>query len=479
MQFTSLSFFLFFIIFYILFWAIKGKSRLYLIAISSFLFYAAWSPGFAFHFLFMVVLNYFFLALQLEKKNRLYLWIINSINLLNLFFFKYFYLGLEFLMDATGNELFQREIFNQWLYDQSGFPLITLPLAISFYTFQLMAYQVDVKRGIITEKPGLLNFTVFILFFPQLVAGPIMRHSDFFHQLDNIVPDKKKITDGLWLIQSGLVKKVIIADNLIAPIQQVFTNPSFYSWSTILLAAFGFAARVYADFSGYTDIARGLGKLTGLELPENFKGPFLSRSMTELWRRWHITLSTWLRDYIYIPLGGSRSGEYRSYLNLIITFTLGGLWHGAKYTFVVWGFLNGILLVTETIIIKYISRSGNSALNRFWQKAARYFFITGPVYTFLMFAVGIFFFNSHDIMNSFLMINRLFTLQPGASHPMQDMLAWSVVIILFLNWLEYSERSYRIAEKHEYTLITASMFVITVLIGKFAVGGNEFIYFQF
>lgn len=229
---------------------------------------------------------------------------------------------------------------------------ITLPLAISFYTFQILALHIDAYRGQLKseERINLPDYMLFIFFFPQLIAGPIMRHSDFFFQIDRARLSERKLFSGLFLICFGLVKKSYAADGIASIIDPVFDLPAAYDAPSNLAAALGFALQLYLDFSGYTDMARGIANLLGYRIPENFRGPYFSTSFSEHWQRWHITLSTWLRDYLYIPLGGNQAGRIRTNINLFLTMSLGGLWHGHNFTFLVWGMLEGSFLVLERML---------------------------------------------------------------------------------------------------------------------------------
>jgi D-alanyl-lipoteichoic acid acyltransferase DltB (MBOAT superfamily) len=228
-------------------------------------------------------------------------------------------------------------------------PEVLLPLGISFYSFQILALQLDVYRGAAQAPASFARYLLFIAFFPQLVAGPILRGHEFLPQLERggrVAPERTR--RGLWLIASGVAKKVVLGDFLLAPfVDPVFAHAGVAPAPVQLLAVYGFAFQIYFDFSGYTDMARGMACLLGFELPPNFQEPYLSRNPAEFWRRWHMTLSRWLRDYLYVPLGGNRRGRARTQLNLFLTMLLGGLWHGAAWTFVLWGGLHGLLLVAH------------------------------------------------------------------------------------------------------------------------------------
>jgi D-alanyl-lipoteichoic acid acyltransferase DltB (MBOAT superfamily) len=221
---------------------------------------------------------------------------------------------------------------------------LVLPVGISFYTFQTLSYTIDVYRGHIAPTRSLLDFATFVSFFPQLVAGPIVRAGELLPQLAK--PPSLRVAqagDGLYRILKGMAKKVLVADFLAANVvDRVFDNPGGYSSSEVLVATLAYTCQIYFDFSGYTDIAIGSGKLFGFELPENFRRPYQATGPIEFWRRWHITLSSWIRDYVYIPLGGSRVGRARTYVNLFVAFVITGVWHGAGWTFVAWGLLHGV-----------------------------------------------------------------------------------------------------------------------------------------
>jgi D-alanyl-lipoteichoic acid acyltransferase DltB (MBOAT superfamily) len=225
---------------------------------------------------------------------------------------------------------------------------VTLPLAISFYTFESMSYTIDVYRGRLAPVHSPIHLALFITWFPHLIAGPIIRPSEFVPQLDRVSTiTRSRFFSGATLMLIGYAKKLLGADWLATVVDPVFADPSLYTSLELLVAVYAYAFQIYLDFSAYTDIARGASRWFGIELPENFDAPYLAVSITDFWRRWHMTLSHWLRDYLYIPLGGNRRGTARTYANLMITMLLGGLWHGASWTFVVWGGLHGLYLAVE------------------------------------------------------------------------------------------------------------------------------------
>lgn len=489
MLFTTILFLVFFLLVYLVFWSLPKDKRLIWILITSIIFYAAWSIPFAFHFVGMVTLNYFFLRrmhlARTRSQKTIYMRLAVISNLINLFFFKYFYLFLRALHDISGLEIFGKDYFNNYLSQTTGYDYILLPLAISFYTFQLIAYIVDYYRGNIEKAPDALRFFVFILFFPQLIAGPIMRHSDFMTQLLSVTPDEKKTQKGMYLILLGLIKKVVIADNAIVPITSVFADPSSFDTISNVAAILGFSVQVYCDFSGYTDMARGLGFLLGLKLPRNFIAPYLATSCRDLWTRWHITLSTWLRDYIYIPLGGSRRGQVMTYLNLTITFTLGGLWHGANYTYILWGFMHGIALAIERLIWSVPSTSSLDRLKDFLGRhnlAAGGFKYAGIVYTYLIFLAGVVFFRNQDMDHVWEMFGQVFRFTNGteAASIHNNLVFGLVAITFFFNWLQTKpDWIFLIPDRLRYICIAVIGVLTMLLLGRYSPSGAEYIYFQF
>lgn len=286
-----------------------------------------------------------------ERLRPLWLWLSVLLNLGVLAYFKYAY----FFTD-TYNALFQTDLkaFNFLAHWANGFlgthfdvDSIILPIGISFFTFQKLSYVVDVYRKELEPLTNVLDFGFFVTFFPQLVAGPIVRATTFIPQMQKPYQlSEVEFGSALFLILKGLTKKMLISDYIsVNFIDRVFAHPSAYTGFEALLACYGYSLQVYCDFSGYTDIAIGLSQVMGFTLPANFNEPHKAENVAEFWRRWHISLSTWLRDYLYIPLGGNRYGEWRTNLNLMLTMLLGGLWHGASWNFVIWGGLNGLALL--------------------------------------------------------------------------------------------------------------------------------------
>ncbi|MFN3603516.1 MAG: MBOAT family O-acyltransferase [Leptonema sp. (in: bacteria)] len=478
MRFITFGYLIFFLVVFALYWlSQKKKAKFWLLAIASSVFYASWSIPFFFHFSSFIWINYFFslrirnLENQFQRKALLTLALF--LNFGNLIVFKYFYFILRILQDSTQQDFFTKEVWNTMLFNFFGQDSIVLPLAISFYTFQMSAYLIDVYYNKIQRKDSLLEFYIFVLFFPQLVAGPIMRHSDFFYQYDNpITLTKEKIIKGLFLIFIGLIKKVIIADNIAFVIEPIYSQPLEYNGLANFLAGVGYAIRLYGDFSGYTDIARGSAYLLGFTIPENFHGPFLSTSASEFWQRWHVTLSSWLRDYIYIPLGGNRISQFRTYLNLILTFTIGGIWHGANYTFLVWGFFYGILLSMERPFLNFY----NSILKKF-----RILKVFGILYSFTFFAIGCLFFNAPDIRHSFWMFKQIFLFGEGKalSKDQYIQILTFLLLVFIFNFFQYYKKNFKIKIYRDIVLLYFLGLLVMWLLGNYSPQTQSFIYFQF
>jgi alginate O-acetyltransferase complex protein AlgI len=358
----------------------------------------------------------------------------------------------------------------------ASIPDVLLPLGISFYTLQILGMTIDTYRGRAVAVESLREYALFVSFFPQLIAGPILR-STFIVQLRAGTPgawDRR----GLWLIASGLLKKVVFADFLLAPfVNPVFAVPEAATASMVLMAIYSFTFQIYFDFSGYTDIARGLARLLGFELPLNFREPFLSRNPAEFWRRWHISLSQWLRDYLYIPLGGNRGKALATYFNLMLTMLISGLWHGSAWTFVVWGGLHGLLLVTHRL---FANRAGaeTDRESLSWRDSL-------SILVFFHFVAILFvLFRADGLENAVAVLGRLFL---GSWADAWPTLQTAIVVLCGLlhvierairlhldRWLvKFSSRSGRFAEG----AIAGALVVVSILLGGAA--GGQFIYFQF
>lgn len=366
--FTRLSFWIFFVLLYAGFCLVYQKRKLkisYLFIASLFFYYK--SGGYFFWLLlFSTITDYYFGKFIARSGYRIYRRIFLALSIITnlsvLAYFKYAYFFTE-----TLNQLFGADIgVYDWLaaltnaitgsqLDVTG---IILPVGISFYTFQTISYTVDVYRRKVQPVTNIIDFGFYVTFFPQLVAGPIVRAADFIPQLyRDFSLTKAEFSYALFLIINGLIKKVVISDFIsINFVDRIFESPESYSGFENLMAIYGYGIQIYCDFSGYTDIAIGLALMLGFRLPLNFNSPYKACSITDFWRRWHISLSSWLRDYLYIPLGGNRISAIRTFANLAVTMLLGGLWHGANIRFIIWGAMHGLALAAEKLIAMIIPK---------------------------------------------------------------------------------------------------------------------------
>lgn len=351
MLFNSIDFAIFLPIVFILYWFVANKKlklQNLLIVVASYVFYGWWDWRFLSLILFSTIVD-FLVGLRLgkeeDKSKRLaLLWLSVLVNIGFLGFFKYY----NFFIDNFSSA------FSFFGYKINPNSLnIILPVGISFYTFQTMSYTIDVFRKKLNPTKDFIAFSAFVSFFPQLVAGPIERASNLLPQFYSKRKfEYEKAVDGLKQIIWGLFKKVVIADNAAQFVNVIFSNSDEYSGSTLFLGAFFFALQIYGDFSGYSDIAIGTSRLFGFNLKQNFAFPYFSRDIAEFWRRWHISLSTWFRDYLYIPLGGSKVGKWKKIRNVFIIFIVSGFWHGASWNFIVWGFLNALYFLPLMLLNK-------------------------------------------------------------------------------------------------------------------------------
>ncbi len=316
------------------------------------------------------------------------------INLGMLAYFKYTNLFVEIVNDLSGGDLLQ-------------FHKIFLPVGISFFVFQSMSYTIDIYRRQLQPLRCWLDYFFYLSFFPQLVAGPIVRARDFIPQIrqNPLTVTREMFGKGLFLIMTGLVKKAVISDYIsINFVDRIFDNPVLYGGFENLMGVYGYALQIYCDFSGYSDMAIGIALLLGFRFPKNFDSPYKSATITEFWRRWHISLSTWLKDYLYISLGGNRRGRLRTYLNLIITMLLGGLWHGAALRFVLWGGFHGVLLALHKFFMGLFPKLKpiGGQMKRGWR-------IAGIVLTFNLVCLGWIFFRASDVSAGMDVLRQIFT----------------------------------------------------------------------
>ena len=380
MVFASITFLYYFLpIFLIVYFCSPRKFKNIILLLFSLLFYFYGEPKYILLMIIQVLFAYFMtLIFDKNKSKSLFIFSI-SFHLFLLCIFKYF----NFLI---GN-------INAILNSNISFIDIVLPIGISFYTFQIISYEIDVYKGSVLAEKNLLNFATYVFLFPQLIAGPIVRYSDVKEELSNRKHSFDGFGEGVNRFIIGLSKKVIIANN-IGELINILTSTSETSILLYWILAICYMLQIYFDFSGYSDIAIGLGKMIGFKFPENFNYPYVATSITDFWRRWHITLSTWFKDYVYIPLGGNRTGIGKTIRNILIVWILTGLWHGASWNFVVWGLYFGIILIIEKFLLKkYLDK-----LPLFLKK----------VYTLFIVMISFVIFSSSSMKDAFIVIKGLF-----------------------------------------------------------------------
>lgn len=479
MLFNSITFVIFFVCVVFLYYTLPHKIRWIMLLIASCIFYMCWRWELIFLILFSTLSNYI-LALSIDKhreNGKRYLVICLLINFGLLFIFKY-------MMFINHTFMFVYEHFG-WNYPISDFNII-LPMGISFYTFQAAGYTIDVYRGEYKPEKNYFKLTLFITFFPQLVAGPIERADRLLSQLFT----KKRfsldnLSIGVKLMIMGYFKKIVIADRAAVLVDTVFNNVTEHTGIAYIIAAIFFTFQIYGDFSGYTDIARGCGKILGIDLMYNFDKPYFATSIKDFWRRWHISLSTWFRDYVYIPLGGSRCSTLKKYRNLMITFLVSGLWHGANWTFVLWGGVHGFYQVIGDIKNKILPKC-----NFF------IFDIFRVIITFTLVVLAWIIFRANTISDCIYIFRNLFN-DIRSITDMQYMyvlvnnlglqmfeillLAGSILILIFSDMIGFKKDIHDLMDKLPFPVRFVYYYVLLAVIfctGVFS-GGGEFIYFQF
>ncbi|MBU2946660.1 MBOAT family O-acyltransferase [Zobellia uliginosa] len=483
MLFNSLDFAIFLPIVFALYWLIGGKnlkSQNFLIVIASYLFYGWWDWRFLSLILFSTIVDYS-IGVRLSKQEnisgrKILLWISILVNLGFLGFFKYYNFFLDNFISAFS--FFGKEISVRSLN-------IILPVGISFYTFQTLSYTIDIYKRKLEPTKDFISFTAFVSFFPQLVAGPIERATNLLPQFyKKRVFEYNKAVDGLRQILWGLFKKIVIADNSAQIANEIFNNSEDYSGSTLVIGALFFTFQIYCDFSGYSDIAIGTSRLFGFNLKQNFAFPYFSRDSAEFWRRWHISLSTWFRDYLYIPLGGSFGGTWMKVRNTFVIFLISGFWHGANWTFIIWGALNALYFLPLLLLKKNRINTNGVAEGRHLPTSKELFQIAT---TFSLTVFAWIFFRAENIDHATRYIGTIFS-KSLFTYPNfeQTELAWetSFLILMFMitEWIGRS-REYAIeniisvkSNVLRYSFYLAIVIVIMIM-GNYK--ENEFIYFQF
>lgn len=478
MLFNSIDFAVFLPIVFVLYWFVFQKHLKYqnvLLVISSYVFYGWWDWRFLTLIAFSTLID-FSIGKTLSKteaitKRKVLLWASIIINLGLLGFFKYYNFFVDNFVQA---------------FTFLGMPIkpqmlnIILPVGISFYTFQTLSYTIDVYRRKLTPTNDFIAFTAFVSFFPQLVAGPIERATNLLPQFyKKRIFNHDKAVDGLRQILWGLFKKMVIADNCAVFVNTIFDNHQDYSGSTLALGAVFFAFQIYGDFSGYSDIAIGTARLFGFNLKQNFAFPYFSRDIAEFWRRWHISLSTWFRDYLYIPLGGSRGSKTKVIRNVFIIFIVSGFWHGANWTFIVWGALNALYFLPLLLTNKNRNHLDIVASNKKWPSARA---LVSILLTFGLTTLAWIFFRAENISHAIQYIEGVFSislLSIPAIRP--TYLLALLVFFITLEWVgrhnQYAIETFGLKWKRPLRL--AFYYMLITLIFWFSENEQTFIYFQF
>jgi len=465
MLFNSVEFGFFLVAVLVLYWTARDEARKWILLVASYYFYCFAHPPYAFLLAGLTIFNYYLGGKIAAHRNRAGLLVAIGVvvDLSSIGFYKYANLLLE-TFNVTGH----------FLGLTPTFPIlnVVLPIGISFYTFQMLSYLVDVYRGGEPER-SLRDFALYISFFTQLVAGPIVRPTVLLPQIKRKArANSEQMQMGLFLVAQGLIKKIVFADQLGHHADAVFADPTGFSSLSALLAVYAYAFQIYFDFSGYTDIAIGCGKLLGFEIPDNFNLPYLARNIREFWQRWHISLSTWLRDYLYISLGGSRTGRRsRTYLNLFITMVLGGLWHGASWTFAIWGLFHGVL-----IVINHIRRDTGILKSPEECSAPRK--ALQMIVTFHLVCAGWIFFRSESFSKAVMMFQKLAALDfSGTTEGGRALVLLCIAVASHLLRGRWKMESWFIALPKPIQGWAYAM--IAILIYVFFTPEQRFIYFQF
>lgn len=495
MLFNSLSFMIFFPVVTLVFFILPKKVRYIWLLVASYYFYMSWNPKYAGLILAATVITYLaglclgnarIQASDLKKKLVVALCVILSLSILVLFkYFDFFLRNMNKILRVLDITLLDVR------FD------VLLPVGISFYTFQALSYVIDVYRGDTPVEKNFLRYSLFVSFFPQLVAGPIERSKNLLRQMDHtsdIRWDGKRVTDGLKIMVYGFFLKLVIADRVAILVNDIFENCSIYTSSALVFGAILFAVQIYCDFNSYSLIAIGSAKILGFDLMENFNTPYLANSVSDFWKRWHISLSTWFRDYLYIPLGGNRCSKLRNYLNIMIVFTVSGLWHGADGSFVVWGMINGAYQVIGSLL-RPIKDKINIALGT--KTGSFSYKLSQIATTFALVDFSWIFFRCDSFRMTMVYIKRMFTcLDPWNLFRYQEYFALSreefsialaaIAFMVCVDMIKYVKKK----DLHEalasqciwFRWGVYIMLIATILVfGIYGPGyvATEFIYFQF
>ncbi|MBS1575688.1 MAG: MBOAT family protein [Bacteroidetes bacterium] len=474
MLFNSVHFFFFFLIVTSFYFISPHKYRWFILLLASCYFYMAFVPMYILILAFTIVVDYF-AGIFLEKagsKKKKFLILSLVVNIGILAVFKYY----NFI-----NENISLLLSNFGVNNPIPYLKILLPIGLSFHTFQAMSYTIEVYRGNQKAERNFGIYALYVMFYPQLVAGPIERPQNILHQFyEKKTLNYEDVAAGLKLMLWGFFQKLVIADRLSIYVDAAYNNPQNHSGITLLLASVFFAFQIYCDFAGYSNIALGVARVMGFRLMVNFKRPYFSTSISEFWRRWHISLSSWFTDYLYIPLGGNRVSVPRWYFNLFFVFLVSGLWHGANWTFIIWGAINGLYLIFSIIFKKPIARiSSILQLNKFPK-------LLTVIQIFITFFLAVFawtFFRANSITDASLIIKKIFTFKGPlfAEDPFLIMYSIIGISILLIRefFLEFYPGISLLNNKNvviRYATYTGIIMLI-LMIGVF--DGGQFIYFQF
>lgn len=494
--FTRLYFWGFYALLLVIYSVIYKKNPLrnaYLFFISLFFYYK--SGGYFFTLLIFSTIADFTLgqliySAKTSLKKKLFVATSIIINLSLLGYFKYTYFFTDIINTTFHSDFEVINYLASWTNSLTGssfdISIIILPVGISFYTFQTISYTVDVYRGKLKPVKNIIDFGFYVSFFPQLVAGPIVRAAEFIPQLyQKFKLSKREFGHAVFLILNGLVKKMLISDYIsINFVDRIFESPFSFTGFENLMAVYGYSIQIYCDFSGYTDIAIGVALLLGFRLPINFNSPYKAINITDFWRRWHISLSSWLRDYLYIPLGGSRKGKTRMYVSLMITMLLGGLWHGASLRFVIWGGLHGIGLVIHKLWVKM-----NLSLSKYYTAQAsknKFFRFISVFTTFNLITFAWIFFRAENMEKAFGMIKQITGNFQLALIPIMISSYYKIFLIILLgfviHWLPSKfKENYRgwFIKSHITIKVLLAVIVIFILFQVKSAEIQPFIYFQF
>jgi len=489
MLFNTLQFVVFFIVVTTAYFSLNWRGRWLLLLLASCYFYMVFKPVFILILFATIVIDYF-AGIWLErvedkrqKKALLVLSLISNIGILA--FFKYYdFLGDN--LNELSQALFSRNVIPdlqrllpgpvaEWFLTGGG--QLLLPIGLSFHTFQAMSYTIEVYRGHQKAERHFGVYALYVMFYPQLVAGPIERPQNMLHQFHSYFEyDFEKVKSGLMQMAFGMFKKVVIADRLSLVVDPAYADPEGYNGISLLIATIFYSFQIYCDFSGYSDIAIGAARVMGFKLMTNFRSPYEAANIAEFWSRWHISLSTWFKDYLYIPLGGNRKGEFRRLINLFIVFLVSGLWHGASWNFVIWGALHGMYRVVGEWYRKGLQKADlffpENRWIRFYNVLITYLLVT---------LAWVFFRNSSNpVENAFLILQKIVTFagDGGIMTPLNTAEMWfSVLLILVLLAKEHWLPEIPTTNTTRFYIVFVLLAFVTLLFGVF--NSNQFIYFQF